>query len=97
VYTVGLGTPEGATLDLDGFKVHTQMDEGLLQQIAQVTGAGYYRAADQAALSAIYDDVAAQLVVRAQEMEVTALLAGAAVLVMLLGGALSLLWFGRVP
>jgi Ca-activated chloride channel family protein len=97
VYTVGLGTPEGATLDLDGFKVHTQLDEGLLQQIAQVTGAGYYRAADQAALSAIYDDVAAQLVVRAQEMEVTALLAGAAVVVMLLGGALSLLWFGRVP
>jgi Ca-activated chloride channel homolog len=97
VYTVGLGSPQGTTLDLDGFNVHTQLDETTLQQIAQLTGASYYRAADQAALSAVYDDVAAQLVVRAQQMEVTALFAGAGILVLLLGGALSLLWFGRVP
>lgn len=97
IYTVGLGSLEGATLELDGFNVHTQMDEGVLQQIAQLSGGNYYRAVDQDALAAIYDDVAAQLVVRAQEMEVTALFAGAGVLLLLVGGALSLLWFGRVP
>lgn len=97
IYTVGLGSLEGATLELDGFSVHTQMDEGLLQQIAQLSGGNYYRAVDQDALAAVYDDVAAQLVVRAQEMEVTALFAGAGILLLLVGGALSLLWFGRVP
>jgi Ca-activated chloride channel family protein len=97
VYTVGLGSLEGATLELDGFSVHTQMDEAMLRQIAQLSGGQYYRAVDQDALNAVYDDVAAQLVVRAQEMEVTSLFAGAGILILLLGGALSLLWFGRVP
>ena len=32
------------TLDLNGFKVHTQLDEALLQQIAQMTGGTYYHA-----------------------------------------------------
>jgi Ca-activated chloride channel family protein len=97
IFTVGLGSPQGTTLELDGFSVHTQLDEAVLQQIAQLSGAVYYRAVDQEALGAVYDDVAAQLVVRAQEMEVTSLLAGAGILVLMLGGALSLLWFGRVP
>ncbi len=26
IYTVGIGSPGGATLDLDGFQVHTQLD-----------------------------------------------------------------------
>ena len=97
IYTVGLGSPEGTTLELEGFQVHTQLDEGLLQQIAELSGGTYYRAVDQAALAGIYDDVAAQLVVRAQEMEVTSLFAGAGIGLLLLGGLLSLLWFGRVP
>jgi Ca-activated chloride channel family protein len=97
IYTVGLGSLEGTTLDLDGFQVHTQMDETLLRQIAELSGGRYYRAVDQDALAAIYNDLAAQLVVRGQEMEVTALFAGLGILVLLLGGALSLVWFGRVP
>ena len=97
VYTVGLGSAEGITLELDGFSVHTQLDEASLQQIADVSGGRYYRAINQDALANVYDAVAAQLVVRAQEMEVTSLFAGAGILLLLLGGALSLLWFGRVP
>ncbi len=97
IYTVGLGSAEGTTLELDGFSVHTQMDEGVLRQIAELSGGSYYHAVDEQSLDAVYDDVAAQLVVRAQEMEITSLLAGAGLLVLLLGGALSLLWFGRVP
>ena len=33
--TVGIGSPGGATLDIDGFQVHTQLNEALLKQIAQ--------------------------------------------------------------
>ncbi len=97
VYTVGLGSVEGTTLELDGFNVHTQLDEAMLQQIAQVSGGTYHRALDPDALDGIYDDVAARLVVRGEEMEVTSLFAAAGIVLLLLGGALSLVWFGRAP
>src|SRR5258706_3808102 len=35
IYPVGVGSPGGATLQLDGFSVHTQLDEPPLKQIAQ--------------------------------------------------------------
>ena len=48
-------------------------------------------------LAAIYESLARQLTVHAEETEVTAIFAGASILLLLLGGALSLLWFGRLP
>src|SRR5689334_14907306 len=42
VYTIGIGSPAGTTLKIDGFSVFTQLDEAMLQQIAQVTGGTYY-------------------------------------------------------
>ena len=40
-YTVGVGTTAGTTLDLDGFKVQTALDESLLQQISDLTKGTY--------------------------------------------------------
>jgi Ca-activated chloride channel family protein len=97
IFTIGLGSPAGATIELDGFSVHTQPNEAVLRQIAEITGGAYFSAQDQAALSAIYDEVVTELVVRPEEMEITSLLAGAGMLLLLLGGGLSLVWFGRVP
>ena len=34
IYTVGIGSAAGTTLDLNGFRVHTQLDEAALQQIS---------------------------------------------------------------
>ena len=65
IYAVGLGSPQGATLKVNGFTVHTQLDE--------------------------------QLIVRPEKMEITALFAGASILVMLVGAVLSLWWFSRLP
>lgn len=97
IYTVGIGSPAGATLHLDGFTVQSRLDEGTLQQIAQITNGAYYNAEDEAELHAIYDHLNPQLVVKPQQTEVTALFAGAGILVLMLGGTLSLLWLGRVP
>ncbi|HEY8631810.1 MAG TPA: VWA domain-containing protein, partial [Candidatus Limnocylindrales bacterium] len=38
IYTVGIGSAAGTTLDVDGFKVHTQLDAATLQHISDVTG-----------------------------------------------------------
>jgi Ca-activated chloride channel family protein len=95
--TVGIGSPLGATLEVDGFLVHTQLDEVALQGIAAMTDGTYYAAADQADLSAIYDEVGSRLVVRTEPFELTPLLAALGFVLLLIGGLTSLRWFGRMP
>ncbi len=97
IFTVGVGTAAGTTLDLDGFRVHTQLDAATLQQIAQVTGGAYYSAANAQDLRTIYDHLDTQLVIRPQQIELTAVLAGVSVLLLVAGALSSLVWLGRAP
>jgi Ca-activated chloride channel family protein len=97
IYPVGVGSPGGAQLEIEGFTVHTQLDEPMLQLIAQITGGSYHSAQNEADLRAIYEDVNPQLVIKPQAMEITSLLAGVSLLIWLVGGAFSLAWFGRLP
>lgn len=96
IYPIGIGSPKGATLQVEGFTVHTQLDEATLQQIAKATGGVYYNAANDEDLRTIYQTLDPELVVKSQEMEVTSLFAGASILLLLSGGLVSLLWFGRI-
>jgi Ca-activated chloride channel family protein len=97
IYTVGIGSPEGAILDIEGFKVHTQLDAGILEQISELTGGAYYNAETEEQLRTIYENLNPQWVVKPKKMELTSIFAGASILVLLSGAAFSLLWFGRVP
>lgn len=97
IYTVGIGSTEGATLHMDGFTITSRLDEQSLQNISQLTGGTYYNAENEDQLNKIYDNLDPELIMRTQDIEVTALFAGAGILVMLLGGGLSLLWLGRIP
>ena len=95
--TVGIGSPAGTTLEVEGFKVHTQLDEATLQQIADTTDGTYYPAADQDDLATIYDDVGSRLVVKTEPFELTPLLAAGGLALLLVGSLTSLRWFGRMP
>lgn len=97
IYTVGIGSAAGAVLTIEGFNVHTRLDEALLQQISLLTGGAYYNAESQEDLINIYGNLNPQLVSRPEEMEITPLFAGMGILILLLGGASSLVWFGRLP
>jgi Ca-activated chloride channel homolog len=97
IYTVGIGSAAGATIEVEGFKVHSQLDEPLLRQISDITHGTYYAADTSDELKSIYDSIDTRLVIRSEAMEVTALFAGAGVLVLLVGGIASLLWLGRLP
>ena len=97
IYTVGIGSAAGTTLHVEGFNVHTRLDEAMLRQIAQLTDGAYYNAGDEEDLRAIYQNLVSQLVVKPERTEVTSMFAGAGLLVLLIGGACSLLWFGRLP
>jgi Ca-activated chloride channel family protein len=95
VYPVGLGRPEGSVIEVDGFQLATALDEPTLREIAARTDGRYVPAADLQALAAVSDAVELQWTVEAEHIEVTALLAAAAGLLLLLGAGLSLAWFGR--
>jgi Ca-activated chloride channel family protein len=95
--TVGIGSAEGATLKINGFSVHTQLNEPLLQQISQITDGAYYSATDAQGLQAIYDNLNPQLVIKPQMLELTSLFAGAGIVALLIGGLVSLFALGRLP
>ncbi len=97
IYTVGIGSAAGTTLDVNGFTVHTQLNEDLLQRISQLTGGAYYSAESEEDLLTIYENIVPQLVIKPEKMEVTSILAGASILVLLMGGMFSLVWFSRLP
>lgn len=97
IFTIGIGSAEGTTIEVEGFTVHSRLDEPMLRQLSELTGGSYHAAADPEALGAIYDGIGTQLVLREEAMEVTSLFAGAGVLVLLVGGFASLRWLGRWP
>jgi Ca-activated chloride channel family protein len=97
VFTVGIGSPAGANLDLDGFQVHSQLDADTLGKIADLTGGTYYSAGDAGTLMSIYDHLDTALVVRPEEIELTAVLAALGLVLLLIGAAASLAWSGRLP
>lgn len=97
VYTVGIGTPEGTILRIQGRNVFTRLDERTLRDIADITGGRYFSAQDEDELRQVYEELAREREVEQEETELTFVLTGAALLLSLVGGALSLAWFNRLP
>jgi len=97
IYPIGLGSAEGTVVDVDGFSVATRLDEGLLREVAQTTNGTYFRAESAAQLDRVYDGIDLKLTTQGEMTEVTSIFAGVALLFLLAGGALSMLWLGRAP
>ncbi len=97
IHTIGVGSSAGVQLEVNGFSVFTQLDEATLQQIAEITDGNYYNAQTEEDLRTIYENIDPQLVIVEEKTEVTAIFAGASILILLVAGMLSLLWFSHVP
>jgi Ca-activated chloride channel family protein len=97
IYTVGIGSAAGTNVNLNGFLVHTQLDEATLQQVSQITGGTYYGATNAQQLRSIYDNLDTQLVIQPEMTELTAIFAGLSVLLLVAGALTSLVWLGRLP
>lgn len=96
VYTVGIGSPQGTVVTIDGFNIATALDEMQLTDIASVTNGKYFLAQDSASLASIYGSIKLAFVSHGQKTEITGLFAGAAAILLIVGATLSMLWFGRV-
>ena len=96
IQTIGVGTAAGTTLDLDGFKVQSALDEAALRHVSELT-AGTYQPAGELDPSAVYDTLTRHLVVRDEAVELTALVAAAGLALLLGATFLSLARTGRLP
>jgi len=97
IYTVGVGTALGTTINVDGMTIQSQLDEAMLQYIATTTGGGYYNAGEEDQLDRIYRDLQPKLSIKPEELELTSIFAGFGIIIFLIGGMLSMRWFGHVP
>ncbi len=101
VYAIVLGTPNGVvevTLT-GGFKEQIRVPPraDILQQVAQTSGGRFFTATDDSGLRQIYEQLASRLGHRRQSREISDLFAGGSAALLLVGGALSALWFRRIP
>ena len=96
IETIGLGTPDGTVIEVDGFSIATALDAPTLQEIARTTGGTYHPAADAAALAKVYDSIQLEWVTRTVPHEITSLVAGLGALLVLAGASVSVLRHGRV-
>ena len=99
VYTISVGTPTGTISIKRGSQTvtgHVPVSREQLAEIAHASGGRTFETSDAAGVSAAYAHLAAQLGHKQVKQEITASFAGGALVLLLLGGALSLRWFGRL-
>ncbi|WP_432824516.1 VWA domain-containing protein [Dactylosporangium sp. CA-092794] len=96
IETVGVGTVEGATVEVGGYQVATSLNEDLLTQIAQATAGSYHRADNAQTLHDVYQSLDLRLTTERKPVELTGAAAGIAVLLLTIGGILMTTWFGRI-
>jgi Ca-activated chloride channel family protein len=97
VYPVGIGSQEGTVVEINGYNILTQLNETMLQEIANLTNGSYYFAEDEGKLQEIYENIDLRLTVEGEKSEITSIVAAVSLLFILIGGALSAFWLGRLP
>jgi Ca-activated chloride channel family protein len=96
IYTIALGTQQGV-LNRNGKSIPVPPDNVTLRDVAETTGARFFAAPSATRLETIYENLGTRFSTRKEKQEVTAAFAGAALVLLLAGGILSLLRTGRIP
>jgi Ca-activated chloride channel family protein len=68
IEAVGVGTADGATVEIDGYQLHTALDSEQLTAIAQATGGTYHRASETEQLDDIASTIDLRLTVAKQDV-----------------------------
>jgi Ca-activated chloride channel homolog len=101
IYSVVIGTPDGVVNVpvAGGYQAQLRVPPSpdTLRMISRVTGGRLFTAPDKQGLQDVYRRLGSRLGHRRQPREITDLFAGGSAAFLLVGGALSSLWFRRVP
>jgi Ca-activated chloride channel family protein len=100
IHTIALGTPDGEVEVRDPFgftqRIRVPPDTATLKEIARISGGRFFTAQDSGKLESIYANLGTRLSSKPVQREVTFAFAGGALLLVLVGGGLSLAWFGKL-
>jgi len=96
IHVVGLGTADGHLAEGEGMSMYLQLDEATLREVARSTGGEYHHAGSAEVLRSVYQKLGSRAQMQTRDTELTALLAMVAAMLIVVGAAVSVLWFGRV-
>lgn len=95
VHTVGFGTAQGATANVDGWSMFMRFDEETLKNVANTTRAEYFHAGSASDLKKVYETLSKRIVLERKETELSALFTAGAALLVIVASLLSAWWFNR--
>ncbi|MDR1712240.1 MAG: VWA domain-containing protein [Propionibacteriaceae bacterium] len=96
IYTVGFGTVQGATVNVDGYTLRTALDEETLRAIAEITGGAYHPPGDETGLEQVARQISTRFTVKNQELPLGWVCCGLGALLLLAGAATTLWRTGRL-
>jgi len=97
IFAVGLGTPGGTVMRIDGQLALVPFDPAGLERIAQISGGRYFSSASDEDLRQISRQLGRMIGWERTRTEVSFLLLAVAGVFVLGGGAMSMMWLGRLP
>ena len=101
IYAIALGTERGEVVQRDPFgfaqRIPVPPDKATLRVIARQTGGRFFEAVSSGDAEDIYSRIGTRLTSKPEQREITAAFAGGGFVLLVVGGALSLVWFGRLP
>ena len=94
--TVGVGTTAGTTVDVDGYRLHTALNENTLKAIAHTTGGAYHPASDAGELDGIASTIDLRLTVTNRRVPLAGAFIALALGLLTAGAVLTIFRSGRV-
>ncbi|GAA3212144.1 VWA domain-containing protein [Actinocorallia longicatena] len=94
--TVGIGTTEGTSVTVDGFRLQTALDEDALKSLSQTTGGAYHPVADPGGLEGVASRIDLRLTVSDERLPLAGAFIAVALALLAAGSVLTILRSGRV-
>ncbi len=96
IEAVGVGTVNGTTVEVDGYRMHTALDVDQLTAIAQTTGGSYHPASDATELDGIASTIDLRLTVAKQDVPLAGAFVALALALLAVGSLLTGVRTGRL-
>ncbi len=98
VSTIAFGTDNGTiTIPQEPLPIPVPVDKAALKTIAADTGGKFYAAASEGQLKQVYEDIGSSVGYDTEQREISTWFIGAALLLLLVTGGFSLVWFSACP
>ena len=96
IQTVGVGTTAGTTVEVDGYRVRTALDEATLTALAETTGGAYHPASDAAELDRVASTIDLRLTTQHEDLPLAGAFTALGLLLLAAGAVLTVLRTGRL-